>query len=142
MRAKVFLFAVVIMVSSLALPAQAQQPKKAPRIGWMEFSGSRGPSFEAFLEGLRERGYMQGQNINIEYRSGEGREDRLAEVAAELVSLKVNALVADTNAATVAAQKATTRIPIVFIYGDPVGDGLISSLARPGGNLTGLIFLF
>ncbi len=84
------------------------------------------------------RGHIDGQNIFINYRSAEGREDRLPEIAAELVRLKVDVIIADTNAATRAAKKATTTIPVVFIYGDPVWDGLVTSLSKPGGNLTGL----
>jgi putative ABC transport system substrate-binding protein len=111
-------------------------------VGWIAFFGSKpGPNFAAFLEGLRERGYVEGQNVTIEYRSAEGREDRLSEIAAEMVRLKVDAIVAINNAATHAARKATATIPIIFVYGDPVWDGTVHSLAQPGKNLTGLSIL-
>jgi putative ABC transport system substrate-binding protein len=142
MREKIILFVGTTLMLSLAWPVQAQQPKKVPRIGWISLSSGIGPDTAAFLEELRERGYIEGQNIIIEYRFARGREDRLPEFAAELVGLKVDAIVATNNATTDAARKATTTIPIVFAtYGDPVGDGVIASLARPGGNITGLSFL-
>src|SRR5262245_9736816 len=141
MSKRLVCLAVGALLLVLSCLADAQQSQKVLRIGWIEFSGSApGRSFANFLEGLREHGYIERQNTIIEFRSGEGRDDRLAEVAAELVRLKVDVIVADTNAATRAAQKATKTIPIVFIYGDPVGDGLVKNLAHPGGNLTGLSF--
>jgi putative ABC transport system substrate-binding protein len=121
----------------LSFPAGAQQPKKIPTIGWIAFSGSR-PNRD-FMTGLRERGYIEGQSITIEYRSAQGQEDRLSEIAAELVRSKVDVIVANSNATTDAAKKATTTIPIVFGgVGDPVGDGIVADLARPGGNITGI----
>jgi putative ABC transport system substrate-binding protein len=132
--------------------ADAQQPKKIPQVGWISLFGRNSPNTgvfprrqspnrTAFMEGLRERGYIEGQNITINYRSAEGKHERLSEIAAELVRLKVDVIVADTNAATRAAKKATKEIPVIFIYGDPVWDGLVTSLAKPGGNLTGLSIL-
>jgi ABC-type uncharacterized transport system substrate-binding protein len=129
----------------LAAPraADAQQAGKVPRIG---FLGTRSlsdmsPYLDTFRQGLRELGWVEGQNIVIDYRYAEGRFDRLPDLAAELVRLKVDIIVAVPTPAAVAAKKATETIPIVAIsVGDPVGLGLIASLARPGGNLTGLSY--
>ena len=120
----------------------AQQLAKVPRIGFLVASS---PSFyssriEAFRKGLRELGYVEGKNIAIEYRFAEGKEDRLRELAAELVSLKVDIIVAAGSAA--AAKDATKMIPIVFAAAaDPVASGIVASLAQPGGNVTGLTIL-
>ena len=125
------------------LAAEAQPAGKVPRIG---FLGTRSPSdtapyLDAFRQGLRERGWVEGQNIVIEYRFAEGRFDRLPDLAAELVRLKVDIIVAAPTPAAAAAKNATATIPIVGIsLGDPVGLGLIASLARPGGNVTGLSY--
>jgi putative ABC transport system substrate-binding protein len=122
------------------LTADAQQAGKVARIG---FLGGRSPSdmsplLDAFRQGLRELGWVEGQNIVIDYRFAEGRFDRLPDLAAELVRLKVDVIVAQPTPATAAAKNATETIPIVMIsVGDPVGLGLIASLARPGGNVTG-----
>jgi putative tryptophan/tyrosine transport system substrate-binding protein len=115
--------------------AQAQQrPTKTPRIGIIDDA----PIWDHFRRGLRELGYIDGQNIAIEYRSAEGQSDRLAAVASDLASLSVDVIVTSGSAAARAAQQATTTIPIVMIaIGDPVGAGLVRSLARPGGNITG-----
>jgi ABC-type uncharacterized transport system substrate-binding protein len=119
--------------------AQAQQPKKVPRIGFL----SAAPSIDsAFLEGLRDLGYVDGKNIVIELRSAQGKLDRLSELAEDLVSLKVDIIVTQGTPAAQAAKKATSTIPIVMATsGDPVGSGLVASLARPGGNITGLSLL-
>ncbi len=123
------------------LPAEAQEAGKMPRIG---FLGNSSPSsdairIEAFLQGLRELGYMEGENIFIEYRFAEGRLDRLPKLAAELVHLKVNIIVARGTRAAKAAKNATRTIPIVTAsVADAVRSGLVDSLARPGGNVTGL----
>jgi len=121
--------------------AQAQQPKKVPRIGYL--SGS--PPFsiaehnEAFRQGLRELEYMEGKNIVIEWRSAEGKRDRLPALATELVHLKVDVIVTAGPLVTRAAKEATVTIPIVMAQDpDPVGNGFVASLARPGGNITGL----
>ncbi len=120
--------------------AQAQQPAKVPRIGYLT-----GPPLsatvrvrDAFRQGLRELGYIEGNNIVIEWRSWEGKPDRQHALAAELVRLKVDVIVAVGSGDIRAAKKATTTIPIVMVNGgDAVGSGLVASLARPGGNVTG-----
>ena len=121
--------------------AEAQQPTKVPRIGLL-VPGSQ-PAFsvriDAFRQGLRELGYVEGQNIAIEYRYTEGKTDRLADLVDELVRLKVNVIVTASIPPVLAAKKASSTIPIVFAaINDPVAGGLVDSLARPGGNVTGL----
>ena len=119
----------------------AQQPAKVPRIGFLTaFSPSDVPLWrEGFRQGLRDLGYTEGQNIVIEYRYAEGRPERLHGLAAELVRLKVDIIAAETTPASLALKQATTTIPVVMtIVADPERSGLISSLARPGGNITGL----
>jgi putative ABC transport system substrate-binding protein len=125
------------------LPLSAQQ-KATPVIGWLGIStpGPSAPSLAAFWHGLSETGYVEGQNVAIEYRWAEGRYDRLPALAADLVGRKVDVIVASGgNLAAHAAKNATSTIPIVFTSGDAVGYGFVASLARPGGNLTGLSFL-
>lgn len=122
------------------LAADAQQAGRVPRVGFLT-SGSpaRLPQLEGFWQGLRDLGYIDGQNIVIELRAAEGRYERLPELAGELVSLKPDLLVTAATPSAIAARDATRTIPIVMIaVGDPVGTGLVSSLARPGGNLTGV----
>jgi putative ABC transport system substrate-binding protein len=144
MRRREFIAGLGGAAAAWTLPARAQQPAgKVRRIGWL---GSGSPSsharfIEAFRRGLRERGWVEGQNIKISYRFAEGRYDRVPALAAELVGLKVDLIFAAPTAAAVAAKNATATIPIVFAaVGDPVGLGLVASLARPGGNVTGLAF--
>jgi len=119
-----------------------EKPGKAPRIGFLAVGSREGRAFviEGFLLGLRERGYVEGQNIVIEYRFSEGRNDRLPELAAELVNLKVKLILASGSPASFAAKEATRTIPIVMgsLAANPVETGLIASLARPGGNITGM----
>jgi len=122
------------------LAAGAQQPPKIPRIGYLEaLSPSAGaPLLEAFRRGLRELGYVEGQNISIDYRWAEGRFDRFPALAAELIQLRVDVIVTSSNAGVTALQQATRTIPIVVAaMADPVASGFIASLARPGGNITG-----
>jgi ABC-type uncharacterized transport system substrate-binding protein len=131
------------MLFSLTFPAQAQQSKKVHRIGYLGATDPAGEStrFEAIRLALRELGYIEGQNIAFEYRYAEGKQDRYPELAAELVRLKVDIIVvAGGTRQTRAAKNATKTIPIVMtgLGGDPVEAGLIKSLARPGGNVTGL----
>ena len=141
MSKKLFCFALCAMLFSLCFPAQAQQPTNIPRIGYLE---AVSPSIsavrsEAFRQGLRELGYVEGKNIVTEYRYAEGKRDRLPALAAELVRLKVDVIVTAGASATRAAKKATSTIPIVMAQdSDPVGKGVVASLARPGGNITGL----
>jgi putative ABC transport system substrate-binding protein len=125
------------LLFALCTPAQAQQPKKIQRIGFLS-SGSLG-SFVVFRQGLRDLGYVEGKNIIIEYQKSEGNVTRAQARAAELVRLKVDVIVTSGATDTRAAKEATTTIPIVFLQDpDPMGNGFVTSLARPGGNITGL----
>jgi putative tryptophan/tyrosine transport system substrate-binding protein len=134
-----------ILAGLWAVPALgAQQPPKVPRLGLLFFPSRPAHAHlaEAFRQGLRELGYIEGQNIAIEYRYAEGRVDRLAGLAAELVALKVDVIVTAGSPPIKAAGQATTTIPIIFAAaGDPVAAGHVASLARPGGNITGLSIL-
>jgi putative tryptophan/tyrosine transport system substrate-binding protein len=135
----VSIFAVVIL--ACVRLAQAQQTTKIPRIGYLIATSpsSYTPRTEEFRQGLRELGYVEGKNIVIEWRSAEGNLDRLPALAAELVRLKVDVIVSGGPAVTGAIKEATSTIPIVMTGdSDPVGSGLVASLARPGGNITGL----
>ncbi len=117
---------------------EAQQPKKVPRIGYLA-ADSHAPTRDSFLQGLRDLGYIEGQTILIEWRYAEDKPDRFPELAAELVRLKLDVIVAANATALGALRRATTTIPIVMAAaGDPVASGLVDSLARPGGNITGL----
>jgi putative ABC transport system substrate-binding protein len=131
---------ILVVVLAAAVIAQAQQAGNVPRIGVL-MPGSRSNAklrIRAFQEGLRELGYVEGKNIVLEYRYAEGRPETLPKRVDELVQLKVDVIVTATSNATQAAKKATTTIPVVFATGnDPVGDGHVASLARPGGNITG-----
>jgi putative ABC transport system substrate-binding protein len=131
--------AVALMVG--AALASAQQPQTIPRVGILFIGGRDQPHLEAFKQGLRERGYVEGKNIALEYRYAEGREERLPELAAELVQVKVDVIVVTADISAQAAQRATKTIPIVVTTGDPVTWGLADSLAKPGGNVTGLSVL-
>ena len=135
-----FLFLVLFAVP----PAAAQAPAKVPRIGVLSASSPSDDPYllEAFRQGLRELGYVEGQTIAIEYRFADGRAEKLPGLAAELIGLKSDVIVAANPAAAVAAKQATSTVPIVFaVSGDPVAAGLVASLARPGGNVTGLASL-
>ncbi len=130
--------AVLLLTVSLAA---AQQSGKIPRIGFLGVASLSATSarIEAFRHGLRELGYVEGKNIVIEYRWAEGKIERLPDLAAELVRLKVDVIVTSSAAPTRAAKEATTTIPIVMANdNDPVGSGHVASLARPGGNITGV----
>lgn len=123
--------------------AAAQQADKVARIGLLRNSSGANFAREAFIQGLRDLGYVEGRNIVIEYRSAEGNLDRFPALAAELVALKVDVIVASGTPAALAAKQATRALPIVFVaVGDPVTNGLVTSLARPDGNLTGSSILF
>src|SRR5438309_1655070 len=132
------------LLLALSFPAAAQQPTKVPRIGYLTAASLSAISgrTEAFRHGLRDLGYLEGKNIVIEWRSPEGKRDRLPGLAAELVHLKVDVIVTGGEGATRAAKEATATIPIVMSQDpDPVGNGFVASLARPGGNITGLAAL-
>jgi putative tryptophan/tyrosine transport system substrate-binding protein len=134
----VSLFATLVLLSSH--PAEAQKPAKVPRVGYLIPAAGASAQYEAFRQGLRDLGYVEGQNIAIEYRSGESS-SRLADLATELSQLKVDVIVAQGAAANQAKMVAGAS-PIVFgMSGDPVEGGFVASLARPGGNMTGLTFL-
>jgi len=143
LRAAALITIVALLLTPLA--AWAQQAGRSPRIGWLSFAIGSPTGMElvgAFRQGLREHGWVEGQNIVIEYRSAEGRAERFPDLAAELVRLQVDVLVASGEPAILALKRATTTIPIVMaISADPVGTGLVASLARPGGNVTGLSIL-
>jgi putative ABC transport system substrate-binding protein len=144
MRGKIFVYLLTTALLTIASVARAQQPGKVPRIGVL-ISGSRGiasPRIQAFQQGLRGLGYIDGKNILFEYRYADGMLEPVPEYAAELVRLNVDVLVVDTSNATQAAKNATKAIPVVFTTAnDPVGDGQVASLAKPGGNLTGFSIL-
>jgi putative tryptophan/tyrosine transport system substrate-binding protein len=129
---------VAVVLLALVVTAEAQQPGKIPRIGYLSGTPTN-PRREAFRQGLRELGYVEGKNILIEWRSAEGKFNRLPELAAELVRLKVDVIVTGGPNATRPAKEATATIPIVMAFDtDPVGNGFVASLGRPGGNITGL----
>jgi putative ABC transport system substrate-binding protein len=141
MSQKAIRLALRAVLFALCLPAQAQQPTKIPRIGYLAGTSASAIAdrTEAFRQGLRELGYVEGKNIVIEYRYAEGKADRERELAVELVRLKVDIIISAGSAATRPAKEATSTIPIVMTNeGDPVGTGFVASLARPGGNITGL----
>src|SRR6266436_5188399 len=140
MKKNIFYIALGAMLFALGVTVEAQQTKKVPRIGYLSTGFSRSSAVvEAFQQGLRDLGYIEGQNITIEYRSTEGMAERLPNLAAELVQLKVDIIVVGGSPATQAAKNATKTIPIVMTSAtDPVGIGLVASLAHPGGNVTGL----
>ena len=121
------------------LVASAQQPGRIARIGYLASNLANQGPLDAFRQGLRDLGYVEGRNVVIEYRDAQGKLEPLAALAAELVALKVDVIVASSTAAALAAKQATTVVPIVFgSVPDPVATGLVASLARPGGNVTGL----
>ena len=124
----------------------SQQLRRVARIGHLTTSSNNaqanGVFVDAFRAGLRERGYIEGQNIEIEYRAADGKSERLPGLARELVDLKPDVLLAGDTPAARALQRETSSIPtVVSVMGDPVGDGLVASLVRPGGNITGLTFI-
>src|ERR1700732_2401536 len=129
-----------------SIGARAQQPKKVARIGFLATGSLESPegrtTLNAFYQGLREHGYIDGENVIVEVRAADSKIERFPALASELVGLNLDLIVASNSVAGRAVQQATTTIPIVIpVMGDPVGDGLVASLARPGGNTTGLTFL-
>src|SRR6185503_2625222 len=141
---KVLALAPCAMLLALCFSADAQQPAKIPRIGYL--TGTREPTpdapdtnRDAFRQGLRDRGYVEGKNIQVEYRYGAVNAERAASLVAELLHLKVDVIVSPVASGILAAKQATNTIPIVIVANqDPVATGLVDSLARPGGNITGL----
>jgi putative ABC transport system substrate-binding protein len=140
MKAKILVYALLTLVLITIQRAEAQQqPTKIPRIGYLIGASFISVRSEALRQGLREFGYVERKTIDIEWRSAEGKLDRLPALAAELVHLKVDVIVTAGSTATRPAKEATSTIPIVMTNeGDPVGTGFVTSLARPGGNITGL----
>src|SRR5690349_15746042 len=136
MNPKFFWLITAILVAVCAL-AEAQQPGKVYRIGHLGTNPAPTEWWDALLDGLRERGYSEGRNLAFERRFSQGQAERFSELAAELVQLRVDLILVHTTPAAIAAKNATQTIPIVFPTAiDPVGSGLVASLARPGGNLT------
>ena len=144
MPRKIVLFLLITILLTAVPPAHAQQPTKIPRIGLLQrrvapTPATPDPLLDAFLKGLQEIGYIDGKNIKIEHRYAEGRTDRLPGIIAEFLQLKVDVIVVASSQAIRVAKQATSTIPIVIVtQGDPVAEKLVNSLARPGGNITGL----
>jgi putative ABC transport system substrate-binding protein len=140
MRKNVICLTLSALLCALSVPVGAQQPTKVLRLGILTFDVSRSePFLEVFFQELRRLGYVEPENIGVEFRTAEGKADRLPDLAAELVRLKVDAIFASATGAALAAKNATRTIPIVFTaVSYPVGSGLVPSLAQPGGNITGL----
>jgi putative tryptophan/tyrosine transport system substrate-binding protein len=138
-RRREFIFTLGGGAAAWPLAVRAQQPVKLPTIGFLGTTTASAwqPWTAAFVQRLRELGWVEGRNVAIEYRWAEARSERFPEIAAEFVQFKVDVIVTGGNAA-VAVKQATSVVPIVFVLGDPVGTGLVASLARPGGNVTGL----
>jgi putative tryptophan/tyrosine transport system substrate-binding protein len=144
MKHSIGLLTIFVTLAACGAVVQAQQPTKLPRIGYLTASSLSAQSarIEAFRQGLRELGYVEGKNIVIELRFGEGKSERASALAAELVRLKVDILVSAGQTVTRDAKEATSTIPIVMAQdSDPVRNGFVASLARPGGNVTGLATL-
>jgi putative ABC transport system substrate-binding protein len=138
MIGKILWLLATLLLAHLQL-AEAQQPKKVPRIGWLAFGPAKADRRQPFIEALRALGWIEGKNIIIERRYANESYTQLPEIAAELVRLKVDVIIVRDSVAIRPAAQASKSIPIVVVVsGDPVADGLIDSLARPGGNITGL----
>ena len=134
-------FCLALCVVLFAFGSYAQAQSKIPRIGILFIGGRDQPHLEAFKQGLHERGYLEGKNILLEYAYANGNEDRLTELAAELVKLKVDVIVVTADVSAQAAHNVTKTIPIVMTTGDPISWGLAKNLAKPGSNVTGLTVL-
>jgi putative ABC transport system substrate-binding protein len=127
------------LLVALCCPAAAQQAASVPRVGFLSQGPVAGPNLDAFREGLREHGYIEGKNIVTDHRDSDGKPDSLPDLASDLLTRKVDAIVAVGSEASLAAKNATTATPIIMAgASDPVGTGLVASLTRPGGNVTGL----
>ena len=144
MNRRTFLSGLILGTLSTPLAGKAQPTGKVNRIGYLSplAAAAAAPYLEAFRQGLRELGYVEGQNFTIESRFAGGKFDRLPELAVELIGQRVDVMLVGSNPGALAAKSATSTIPIVMVTtGDPVGGGLVASLARPGGNLTGMTAL-
>jgi putative ABC transport system substrate-binding protein len=143
MRRREFTTFSVAGAALVALPtsSRAQNPPKLPRIGWLSPGYAGGIPEEGFRQGVKEFGYIDGQNVIVDYRSGGGHYDQLAGLVAELMQLRPDVLVAVGTTTTTVIKDATDKIPIVCLLGDSVGEGFVASLARPGGNITGVSML-
>jgi putative tryptophan/tyrosine transport system substrate-binding protein len=138
MKAKFLPYALLALILTTIHLAEAQQPKKIPRIGVLFRGGPGGSTLEAFRQGLHDLNYIEGKNIIIEYRFAKGNSERIPDLAADLIHKKVDLIITSGTAQARAIQQVTTTTPIlVVVTGDPVGTGLVASLARPGGNITG-----
>jgi putative tryptophan/tyrosine transport system substrate-binding protein len=134
--------AAALLVTTLGFPAEAQQPRKIPRVGYLWSQALPVSFMEAFKHGLQDHGYVVGRNIALEHRSGEGNRERVTDFIAELVRLKVDAIVVTGTGTIQEVKKATSTIPIIMApSADAVASGLVESLARPGGNVTGLTMI-
>jgi putative ABC transport system substrate-binding protein len=140
MDRRAFIGTIAGSILGAPLAAEAQPVGKVPRVGWLRLGSPRSSPWEVegFLKGLGELGYVEGQNIVVQYRYASDKPERLPDLAAELITLRPDVLVALSTAPVRALQRATTAIPIVFLTGDPLGLGVVSNLARPGGNSTGV----
>src|SRR5258706_6400635 len=141
MNKRVVAFVLGAVLLTVGFPAEGQQPKKAPRMGSLDGASPSTSTarIEAFRQGLRELGYLEGKNIVIEFRYGEDKLDRVPALAAELVRLNVDVIVTAGGTSTPFAKEGTPPIPIVMVQGnDPVGKGLLANLGRPSGKITGL----
>ena len=138
---KILCLSLTIAMVVAAAVVEAQQPKKVSRIGILFYGSRDQPHRQSFQQGLRDLGYIEKKNIVLEYRYAEGNPDRLAALAADLVRLPVDVIVTTTDQGARAASQARPTIPIVLTTGDPVGSGLAATLAKPGGNVTGLTVL-
>jgi putative tryptophan/tyrosine transport system substrate-binding protein len=142
MKKNIFGFTLSAMLFAVCLPVQAQQQKRIPRMGYLSGTGdpqAPGHQVEAFRQGLRDLGYIEGKNILVNYRYIEGMSDRTPSLVTELLKLRVDAIVVTNPPAVRAAKQATKTIPVVMVTTeDPVATGIVESLARPGGNITGL----
>ena len=141
MERRAFIGTVAAGFLAAPLPAESQQALKIARIGYLEGVSAIPQNHEAFLQGLQHLGYVVGGNVVIEYRDPEGKYERLPDLGADVVALKVDVIVVSGTPMPRAAKQSTSAISIVFVAVDPVSSGLVSSLARPGGNLTGLASL-
>jgi putative ABC transport system substrate-binding protein len=137
MSAKILIWLLAIVLLTTASPSQGQQQSKVPRVGILFVGGKEQPHLESLKKGLSELGYSEGKNIILAYRYAEGRNDRLQELATELVRDKVDVLVTTSTISVQAARQATKPTPIVLTSGNPLHPGLADSLAKPGGNVTG-----